>query len=458
MGLALAVLLSLSLALVSPQLALAYYDRGPVGITLGAGTVSVKSGSSVSVSVAISPASDEQTQGCGMAECPQTCPAECTDARGQCICAGSGYSTYYPEVSASSSNNGVATVSYAGGAVQINGVKAGSATVTVTASLRQFSTSSASIAVTVSESASGAGGAGDPSAAGGGGAGPKSSSKTTTTTTTTTDGGATGVTVSPTDLARAAAEGQESQDAAGEKVVEMHGVTARLVPLSTGKETVAKLKEIAGTTEQVTFWQGGTVERPDYSWTFYGEDFNAAALATLDALDALDLTIHVSEKGSGLVAGLLANADKTLVLNFASEGALPVPATLYIAAPAELSATDALQLYRYDEEAACFRFALGGLGVESGYIAFETDEYATWAISAEDLAAIPAAQAPTAAASQKNAGPVGGFVSLLVEHPLLSLLGAFVLLGVVVMLITMTRFAKLHQKERVETEVPKDGE
>ncbi|MDR0347818.1 MAG: hypothetical protein LBH56_05545, partial [Coriobacteriales bacterium] len=71
-----------------PTTAFAYYDRGAVGISVGSSSVSIQAGSSISVSVLLNPASDAQTQGCGMAECPQSCPPECMDANGQCICAG----------------------------------------------------------------------------------------------------------------------------------------------------------------------------------------------------------------------------------------------------------------------------------------------------------------------------------------------------------------------------------
>ncbi|MDR1082763.1 MAG: hypothetical protein LBL27_02710 [Coriobacteriales bacterium] len=398
--------------LMVPQGAYAYYDRGQVGIAAGSSSISVQTGSSVSVSVTLSPASDAQTQGCGMAECPQTCPPECTDANGQCICAGSAYTTYYPSVAATSSNGGVATAGYSGGAVQIYGVGAGSATITLTASLRQFSSASATISVVVSDPPSGT-----PN-------GSSNSSNTTNNAATGTGGqnsGAqnSGVTANPTELAQAAADANAQDVQAGDTVIEMHGTSARIAQIGSGADTIAKLKEVAGTDEQITFWHGGSLERPDYSWTFYGRDLDAAAL---DAFDELDLGLTVSQSGTGLVSTLLDKVDKTLVLDFAFDGALPAPAVLYIAAPSALTVDDALSLYLYDEQTGGFRHVLDGLGVESGYIAFETDHCSVWAISAENIAAIPALQVPTSADGGQGsaaASPVGLPVILVILGALL---------------------------------------
>ena len=129
----------------------AYFQRGSVNVYAGRGSVSVTQGSSASVSISFSPSSSRQLPGCGMAECPQICgEKDCLDANGECKCAGTVYQTYYPTASVSSSNTSVATASYRGGALYINGISPGSATITVRASLRQFSSTSTSINVTVS--------------------------------------------------------------------------------------------------------------------------------------------------------------------------------------------------------------------------------------------------------------------------------------------------------------------
>jgi hypothetical protein len=418
-----------------PQGAYAYYDRGPVGMAVGSSSISVQTGSSVSVSVTLSPASDGQTQGCGMAECPQTCPPECTDANGQCVCAGSAYSTYYPSVAATSSNGGVATAGYSGGAVQIYGVGAGSATITLTASLRQFSSTSVTISVAVSDPpSSGSNSSTNNSSGSGGGA---------ATGTGGQNSGAqnNGVAANPTELAQAAADANAQDAQTGDTVIEMHGTSARIAQVGSGADTIAKLKEVAGTDGQITFWHGGSLERPDYSWTFYGRDLDAAAL---DAFDDLDLGLTISQSGTGLVSTLLDKVDKTLVLDFAFDGALPAPAILYIAAPSAITVDDALSLYLYDEQTGGFRHVLDGLGVESGYIAFETDHCSVWAISAEDIAAIPALQAPTAADGGQGSSGTDSPVGLPV---IFAILGALL-----VALIVALALIRARRKRRVAYE------
>ena len=74
----------------------AYFDRGPVEVSLGHSSVSLKEGESVSVSVKLSPSSSRQLPGCGMPECPQICgEKECLDSKGECTCAGTTYHTYH---------------------------------------------------------------------------------------------------------------------------------------------------------------------------------------------------------------------------------------------------------------------------------------------------------------------------------------------------------------------------
>jgi hypothetical protein len=424
-------------ALTVPHGAYAYYDRGPVGMAVGSSQISVQAGSQVSVSVTLSPASDAQTQGCGMAECPQTCPPECTDANGQCICAGSAYTTYYPSVAATSSNGGVATASYSGGAVQIYGVSAGSATITLTASLRQFSSTSTSIAVSVSEA---------PSNTSNGSSNNSNTSNGGTINNTDGQNSGGGVTASPTELAQAAA-GSGSQGAQSEDtIVEMHGTSARIAQVGSGADTIAKLKEVAGTDGQITFWHGGSLERPDYSWTFYGRDLSSASL---DAFDELDLSLTISQSGTGLVSTLLNKVDKTLVLDFAFDGTLPAPATLYIAAPSAITTSDALSLYLYDDQTGGFRHVLDGLGVESGYIAFETDHCSVWAISAENIAAIPALQTPTSA----DGGQGSSVGDLPVGLPVI-----FVILGVLLVVFIATLvLIRARQRRKASEKVIVDG-
>lgn len=136
----------------------AYFERGNVTVSVGKQSVTLEQGNSESVSVTLSPGSDRQLPGCGMAECPQSCgEKECLDENGECVCNGKTYKTYYAYASAASSNTSVATASYDNGVVTVKGVSAGTATITITASLRQYTSTSASIQVTVKSKPSSSG-------------------------------------------------------------------------------------------------------------------------------------------------------------------------------------------------------------------------------------------------------------------------------------------------------------
>jgi hypothetical protein len=438
---ALTVVLSLTLAL--PSAAFAYFNRGPVGISVGSSSTSVQAGASTSLSVTLSPASDQQTAGCGMAECPQTCGDKgCLDANGQCICAGTGYTTYTPSVRVSSSNGAVATASYAGGAVAINGVSEGTATITLVASLRQFTDGQASISVTVTARPGGAGSS----------SGTNSTSTTTNTTATgqnpglgqganvnNSAGGDSGVVALASDVEQA----QGSQDGAGvsddERIVDMNGWIVHLIRLRPETNVAEKLLDIAGRDEEMTLWYGGTVEGPDYSWTFQGADLDADVLTSTKTLD---LSITASPTGQGLVAGLLAGSKNTLVLDFAHEGALPAPAVIYMAAPAYLSEGDTLSLYSYDEQAGTFIHRLDGLSVESGYIAFEIDHCSIWAISSEPIDTLVPATLPDAV---NPLGVSGEGVSTSTLPLIFVLVGVAVavVLAVIVVLFVRTRRRKI---------------
>jgi hypothetical protein len=371
------------LILAQTSLAYAYLNRGSIGISVGASSVHLTPGQSTSVSVTLDPASDQQTQGCGMAECPQSCGEEgCLDANGQCLCAGSKYSTYYPTLTVSSSNGGVATASSSGAAVNIRAVGEGVCLITLTASLRQFTPTSLSISVTVSESGI-TGSAGEAAGA-------------------TDDPWAVGIT--DAGIAQAGSDGSSGADE--EAVVDRNGRIVHLVPLRTGTDVAEKLLSIAGTDEEMTFWYGGTRDRPDYSWTFGGSALDGNALVPAEGLD---LRIDLSANGTGLVARLLEDSDRTLLLDCAHSGPLPAPATLYVAAPAYLNEGQALSLYAYDEQAGAFVRRLDGLRVTDAYIAFEIDHCSTLALSADDLttlglAALPDIVNPASAGGQGASG------------------------------------------------------
>ena len=80
--LALALALALVASFVPLSQASAYFNFGTVGVSLGTTYVSLQTGASTNVSVSINPSSSDQTLGCGMAKCPQSCDTEESIAAG----------------------------------------------------------------------------------------------------------------------------------------------------------------------------------------------------------------------------------------------------------------------------------------------------------------------------------------------------------------------------------------
>jgi hypothetical protein len=225
-------------------------------------------------------------------------------------------------------------------------------------------------------------------------------------------------------------------------VVDMNGWIVHLISLRNLADAREKLREVAGTDEQMTLWAGTAIDHPDYSWTFQGSELSAEHL---DASGALDLGISVSERGTGLVASLLADTDKTVVLDFAHTGVLPAPATIYVAAPASMREGEALGLYLYDEGAGVFKKQLDGLSVESGYLAFETDHCSIWAISATDLSMlfsteVPDALNPLGVSGEGSAENTGTFDLA----PVYIVLGALLSVVVAIVLVLIVRRRRSH--------------
>jgi hypothetical protein len=140
-------------ALFMPHSAWAYYSVTPVTIGLSSSSVSVSAGSSLSVSCSVTPQSEAQLPGCGMSTCPQSCGDGCLDANGWCQCAGTTYTTYTTQVSVSSDDPSVARASWSGGVLQITAYTAGTATLTVCATLEKHQDAYQTVTVTVSEAA-----------------------------------------------------------------------------------------------------------------------------------------------------------------------------------------------------------------------------------------------------------------------------------------------------------------
>lgn len=375
---ALSLVLALIVSFVPGTQAAAYYNFGTVNIYSGASYLSVQAGQSTSTSISVDPSSDDQTLGCGMAKCPQVCTSEgaieagytCFDVNGQCTCAGTAYSTYYPEVFASSSNSGVATAYVSGGTLVVTGNSVGTATITVSASLRQWTNNSTSIQVTVTPAAS----SGESSGGGSSGGGASSSGGSAGTS-------APSVPPSTSGIPQEATATDSRDDALNETVIETVAGKVYVVEKNSFLETRPVLEKIVGTQDQAVFWFGASSERPDYSWTFVGTDV-AADSPYLE----FDPTITVSKLGTGDVSNIMKQAEDGLVMEFAHEGELPGEASIYVKVDGSFADGTELRLFSFDDEEKCFRAEQEGIKVEGGYASFKTDHCSTWAFSTDDLA------------------------------------------------------------------------
>ena len=315
----------------------AYFQRGSVNVYAGRGSVSVTQGSSASVSISFSPSSSRQLPGCGMAECPQICgEKDCLDANGECKCAGTVYQTYYPTASVSSSNTSVATASYSGGVLYINGISPGSATITVRASLRQFSSTSTSINVTVS-----------------------GRSETATSGTSSSGGGSQGkVSAKSVDKKDKKNKNDESTKARenGETVKSDRG-TINFVQISDGKMGKEYLEKIMGKKEYVDFQKKDESDTVLYTWEFLGTDLNEAR--------DMDLNLDFSRKAfEGCKYG---SEEDSVYLKRGDEDALPGKASTFIRVSDWFKDSDKLYLYSFASDDGV-KMMESGLSVENGYV------------------------------------------------------------------------------------------
>lgn len=390
--LSLAVIISL-LSAAAP--AYAYFDRGTIGVRLGQSAVSLTEGDSASVSVTLSPASSDQLPGCGMAECPQICgEKDCLDENGNCKCAGTQYTTYYAEAKVTSSNSSVASASVDrnGGSVYIDAVGPGSATITVTGSLRQYTSSSASFTVNVASAPSSGGntgggasdsGSSDSGASSGGsadsGAGvtaapvtsPSAGSVTTVIVggtevagTVTDDGNIVlddGSVVSPEgETVEPAPENAASSDnnSAG-TVIQSDKGTINFLEIKDGPMGSDIFTRIIGIKEYADFRKTDTSGNVQYSWEFLGTD--------LKSTEDVDMNITVTDKN---LNELLASSKSggALYLSFACQGTLPGKAAVTIRVNERYENGVRLYLYQYDANTRKTTLVNDNLTVTNGYI------------------------------------------------------------------------------------------
>lgn len=372
---------------ISSSTAQAYFNRGTVGVSVGRGSVSVEAGSNTSVSVSLTPASDSQLEGCGMAECPQICgEKECLDANGQCTCNGKTYKTYNTSVSVSSSNTSVATASYSGGTLTVHGVSEGTAVVTLTASLRQFSSGSTSVTVNVSKKPSSGSentSSGDNSSssgnstASGGNHTSSTSSSTGNNTNNSTDKPATAnqVNGSTSSEEEKTEVPEEEENAEGVTVVQSDRGTITFVPIKEGKMGADYLEAIQGKEEYVDFQEKDDAGNILYAWEFFGTDIKSV----------FDMDFSVTSGKTAFEGCKLFRDAQALYLQFAHDGKLPGKAKIFIKVPEDMANGSKWFLYHYDSKKKEAEEIAKELVVENGYITMELEECYDCVLSDKEL-------------------------------------------------------------------------
>ncbi len=328
-----------------PAQAFAYFNRGAVGVSLGTQSVELAAGQTSSVTVAMTPASDEQTEGCGMPKCPQGCSASCTDENGQCGCAGKEYSTYYPSAIAISSDSNVAVATYSGGALTVYGKQAGEATITVRASLRQFTDGETTLNVKVTGSADG---------------------RSTNSSSN-----------AYVDVPESAQASQEDKADVVDKTV--MGRAIHMVRIGDSLDAQAHLAQLAGVDGDVTFWSGDTYYHPDYSVTFRGAECSS------DGLFPFSAALSVATQAEGQLYQALSGKDCFVVVDFSQKGALPAPATVYAQANGAIGDDKDVALFSYDSGSKSFVREDAQASMVGGYATFTVSEGKTYVVSCRDL-------------------------------------------------------------------------
>ena len=339
---------SLALSLF-PASAFAYFNRGSVSISLGTSALEMQAGSLTNVSVTITPASDQQTEGCGMPKCPQGCAASCVDENGQCLCAGSEYKTYYSSVVVLSSDSSIVQAKYNEGTLSIYARSAGEATLTITASLRQHTDSQATIQVKVTGQA-------DEMQAGSN---------------------------EFTQIPQAASAQQEDKASVVEKI--SMGRTIRYVCIDdTCTQSVAALalSNIVGVDGDLTFWQGDTYYHPNYSLTFTGTAFDTAQ--TLPT--AFDPSAEILFEPTEVLTQPLNGVTNFIAVDMAQKTTFAAQGTIYVYANGLFSDGTALTLFSYSSSDKKIMREDAAVEVVGGYVRFTVSEGKTYIVSTENLA------------------------------------------------------------------------
>lgn len=357
------VVLAFALALsMAPAAAFAYFDRGPVEVSLGTENLEVATGQVASTTVTITPASEDQTEGCGMPKCPQGCSSSCCDENGQCGCAGKEYKTYYPAAQATSSNAAVAVATYSAGSLTVYAKQAGEATITVRASLRQHTDAQTTLTVKVNGS----------------------------------DAGSAASTDAFVDVPEAAASTAEDKVDIVDKTVMNRAI--RMVRIADGLDAQAQVNDYVGVDGDLTFWSGDTYYHPDYSLTFKGTDIAAGAP------ELSSCRLSVSTKAEGTLYQALSGKDCFVAVDFDHKGALPAPVTVYALANGAISDGQAVALYSYDAQTKSFVAEDATASMVGGYATFTVAEGKTYVVSCTDLTTAANAVVTGGASQTASAG------------------------------------------------------
>ena len=363
--------------------AYAYFQRGSVNISVGRSSVTLNQGGSESVSVSMSPSSDSQLPGCGMAECPQSCgEKECLDANGECTCNGKSYQTYYAYASVSSSNTSVATASYGGGVVSIRGVGPGTATITLTASLRQYTSTSTSIQVTVNgsttsssqnsgnSSVSSSGSSSKPSAN-------KVSKKSGSVSATAINSGKSvlkdgksgekGIVVDEDGKVKVTKDAISSVDSDRGKIY--------FVPIIVGTQGKEQFEMVKDKKEYVVFQAKDEADTVLYSWKFYGKDLKKAE----------DMNFAIEGSTNAFEGCDYGDSSNTVYLSFAHEGELPGKASINYGVGDFFKEDESLNLYLYDEENGEATLVQDDVSCENGYVTMTLEHCSKYILTSEDI-------------------------------------------------------------------------
>lgn len=342
----------------------AYFNRGTVSMEPGRSDVKLSAGQSVSVSVNIDPISEQQLPGCGMAECPQTCGnTGCLNEYGECTCAGTSYQTYYSSVKAVSGNSSVATASYSNGTLTINGVSAGTTSVTLTGSMRQYTDCTRTISVTVTGN--------DVIPAN------KAEAPAKAVLDKTDEPDADDVEVKKLEEDDSVIAVSDENDEAGvdkdSDIISTEKGVYEIVELTSETDVKAHLQTAIDNSRFITFRkQSG--ENVLYSWTFDGRKLKSA--------EDIDLGLEISDKVPDVFSSFVKGANGVF-LDFNHDGELPASAEIYVNVADVFSDEDSLKLLRCDAGSGDTEIIEDGVKVENGYVTFSIDHCSSYILTGD---------------------------------------------------------------------------